>query len=232
MPSLTRRVARRWSRSWRSSPGSPDPIAYSLDTASTGKCGVDRLGRPVGRVRARRRIRRSAAPGGQGRAARRRPVRPARHGRSGRRHRRRPRRRWRPGGAGGLLQGSTPSSALVTLLEQNSGSYTWVAAAIGSNEASGYQLASGKPVMPIGGFNGSDPSPTLAQFQRYVSPGKDPLLPRRRTWRFRRPLDGWEQRQSAIAAWVQSHYTAPTVDGVTVYDLTQPPPADPEPASG
>ena len=26
--------------------------------------------------------------------------------------------------------------------------------------------------MPIGGFNGSDPSPTLAQFQQYVADGK------------------------------------------------------------
>ena len=26
--------------------------------------------------------------------------------------------------------------------------------------------------MPIGGFNGSDPSPTLAQFQQYVADGR------------------------------------------------------------
>ena len=46
--------------------------------------------------------------------------------------------------------------------------YTWVAATVGSNNASGYQLATGDPVMAIGGFNGSDPSPTLAQFQQLV----------------------------------------------------------------
>ena len=27
-------------------------------------------------------------------------------------------------------------------------------------------------MMPIGGFNGSDPSPTLEQFQQYVAEGK------------------------------------------------------------
>ena len=32
--------------------------------------------------------------------------------------------------------------------------------------------------MPIGGFNGSDPSPTLAQFQQYVDRAEDPLLHR------------------------------------------------------
>ncbi len=41
-----------------------------------------------------------------------------------------------------------------------------------SNNAAGYQLASGDPVMAIGGFNGTDPSPTLAQFEKYVSEGK------------------------------------------------------------
>ena len=47
-----------------------------------------------------------------------------------------------------------------------------MAAAVGSQNASGYQLATGDPVMAIGGFNGSDPSPTLAQFQQYVADGK------------------------------------------------------------
>ncbi len=41
-----------------------------------------------------------------------------------------------------------------------------------SNNAAGYQLASGEPVMAIGGFNGTDPAPTLAQFEQYVSEGK------------------------------------------------------------
>ncbi|MER2223192.1 MAG: glycosyltransferase family 39 protein, partial [Rhodococcus sp. (in: high G+C Gram-positive bacteria)] len=76
------------------------------------------------------------------------------------------------GAAGGLLQGSTPGAAVVSTLEENSDQFTWVAAAIGSNSASGYQLATQSPVMAIGGFNGSDPSPTLAQFQQYVAEGK------------------------------------------------------------
>ncbi len=36
----------------------------------------------------------------------------------------------------------------------------------------GLQLASGVPVMPIGGFMGSDPAPTLAQFQQDVATGQ------------------------------------------------------------
>ena len=76
------------------------------------------------------------------------------------------------GRAGGLLNGSTPSAALVTALKANSAIYTWVAATVGSNSASGYQLATGDPVMAIGGFNGTDPAPTLAQFIEYVREGK------------------------------------------------------------
>ena len=44
---------------------------------------------------------------------------------------------------------------------------------------SGYQLATDEPVMAIGGFNGTDPTPTLAQFEQYVRAGQDPLLHRR-----------------------------------------------------
>ncbi len=52
-------------------------------------------------------------------------------------------------------------------------STTWIAATTGAaNSAAGYQLATDDPVMAIGGFNGSDPSPTLAQFQQYVRDGK------------------------------------------------------------
>ena len=75
-------------------------------------------------------------------------------------------------GGGGLLDGSTPSAALTRLLETDAARYTWVAATVGSNNASGYQLATQLPVMPIGGFNGSDPSPTLAQFKAYVAAGR------------------------------------------------------------
>jgi 4-amino-4-deoxy-L-arabinose transferase-like glycosyltransferase len=64
------------------------------------------------------------------------------------------------GGTGGLLEGSTSSAAMTRLLQGDASVYTWAAATVGSNSASGYQLASGEPVMAIGGFNGTDPSPT------------------------------------------------------------------------
>ncbi|MFD6389175.1 glycosyltransferase family 39 protein [Nocardia sp. NPDC060259] len=125
----------------------------------------------------------------------------------------------RMGGAGGLLSGSRPSEQIVTLLEQNGGDYTWVAATVGSNSAAGYQLATELPVMPIGGFNGSDPSPTLEQFKTYVAEGKIHYFVAGGRGG---PGGNSESTSSAITAWVTANYTATTVDGVTLYDLTQP----------
>jgi 4-amino-4-deoxy-L-arabinose transferase-like glycosyltransferase len=75
-------------------------------------------------------------------------------------------------GAGGLLNASSPSPALVKKLQANAGRYTWVAAAVGANTAAGYQLGTRDPVMAIGGFNGTDPDPSLAAFKELVAEGK------------------------------------------------------------
>jgi hypothetical protein len=123
------------------------------------------------------------------------------------------------GGMSGLLEGSTPSAAVTAMLTQDASDYTWVAAAVGSNSAAGYQLATQDPVLAIGGFNGSDPSPTLAQFKAYVAAGKI-------HWfisggGFGGSMGG-SNASSAIATWVADTFESTTVDGVTLYDLTQP----------
>jgi hypothetical protein len=123
------------------------------------------------------------------------------------------------GGMGSLLNGSSVGSALKALLEKDGSKYTWVAAAIGSNEASGYQLATQLPVMPIGGFNGSDPYPSLAQFEKYVAQGKIHYFI---SGGGVGQANGGSNVGSQITAWVKAHYTAKTVDGVTIYDLTSP----------
>lgn len=122
-----------------------------------------------------------------------------------------------PGGVGSLLNGSQPSSALVALLKQGASGYTWVAAAIGSNSAAGIQLATGEPVMAIGGFNGSDPAPSLAQFQQLVREGK--LHYFIASGGFGTSMGG-SNASSQIAAWVAQTFTSTTVGGATVYDLS------------
>ncbi|MFI6211879.1 glycosyltransferase family 39 protein [Nocardia brasiliensis] len=125
------------------------------------------------------------------------------------------------GPAGGLLGASKPSDKVVALLAQNGGTYTWAAAAIGSNSAAGFQLATELPVMPIGGFNGSDPSPTLDQFKQYVAEGKiHYFIGSNRGEREGGPGDGGQSTSNQITQWVKDNYTATEVDGVTLYDLT------------
>ncbi len=124
------------------------------------------------------------------------------------------------GPAGGLLDASRPSANVIAMLESNGSDYTWVAAAIGSNSAAGFQLATELPVMPVGGFNGSDPSPTLDQFERYVADGKIHYFIGSGN---RGGADGGFGRSgtsSEISKWVEEHFTATEVDGITVYDLT------------
>jgi 4-amino-4-deoxy-L-arabinose transferase-like glycosyltransferase len=95
-----------------------------------------------------------------------------------------------------------------------------VAATVNANSAAGYQLASDDPVMAIGGFNGTDPAPTLAQFEKYVAEGKIHYFISGGG------AGGLGQGTGDVAAtitsWVESHFTAQTVGGTTIYNLTSP----------
>ncbi|AOR37235.1 glycosyl transferase [Streptomyces fodineus] len=124
------------------------------------------------------------------------------------------------GGAGGLVNGANVSSAAKELLAKDASKYTWVAASIGSQNAAGYQLATGHPVMAIGGFNGTDPSPTPAQFEKYVTEGKIHYF-----------IAGGGMgggmggsssgTSSRTTSWVESTFKKVTVGTATFYDLTQ-----------
>ncbi|MFL6094853.1 MAG: hypothetical protein ACJ71Y_05345 [Blastococcus sp.] len=52
---------------------------------------------------------------------------------------------------GTLTRPSQPSPAVTKLLDRDVSSYTWVAATVGAERAAGFQLASGHPVLPLGG---------------------------------------------------------------------------------
>jgi 4-amino-4-deoxy-L-arabinose transferase-like glycosyltransferase len=121
------------------------------------------------------------------------------------------------GGAGSLLGSSSVSATLSKLLKTDASNYKWVAAAVGSNSAAGYQLATQEAVMPIGGFNGSDPSPTLAEFKADVAKGEIHYFIGGTVG----AANGGSNISSQIASWVAAHYTAETVGGVTLYDLTK-----------
>jgi 4-amino-4-deoxy-L-arabinose transferase-like glycosyltransferase len=75
------------------------------------------------------------------------------------------------GGAGGATTTSA-TKQLVAYLEAHRGSAKYIVATFGSQSSASIIVESGMPVITIGGFNGSDPAPTLAQFERLVADGQ------------------------------------------------------------
>jgi hypothetical protein len=125
----------------------------------------------------------------------------------------------RGGGMGGLGGATTVSSALTSALDSNASSYSWVAATVGDNEASSLELATGHAVMALGGYNGTDPSITLAAFQQLVAAHKIHYFVANRSG-FIGSTAANTSTAYAIQQWVAKTFTATTVGGSTVYDLT------------
>ena len=137
------------------------PAAFAYDTMQTAQSGGDperRTGGRLGRwIRAR---------GGR----RRRTASQARRGHSAG-------RRAGDGFGGGpsaarAVAARSVSQAALDYLVANRGDADWIVAVSGSGSAAPIQLATGLPVMTMGGFNGGDASPTLAEFQAYVASGQ------------------------------------------------------------
>jgi hypothetical protein len=122
----------------------------------------------------------------------------------------------------------TVSSTLVTRLQAGAAGYRWVAATTSAPQAAPYELATGKPVMAIGGFMGSDNAISLPAFQQLVRDGKvhyfiegfspdgGPVAGRGGGG-FR---GGSTTDAGQIASWVVAHYPPETVGGTTLYDLS------------
>jgi 4-amino-4-deoxy-L-arabinose transferase-like glycosyltransferase len=124
-------------------------------------------------------------------------------------------------GSCGLMQAGTPRADVVDRLEVDADRFTWVAATVGSSCAAGYQLETEKPVMPVGGFNGSDPSPSRKQFEQLVAAHRIHYFI---TMTGDHRAD-YHRGQHLLASgkiqqWVQMHFAPIVMGGVTIYDLT------------
>ncbi len=105
------------------------------------------------------------------------------------------------GGLGGDRGGS--DSELLTYLEQHQGSTKYLVAVQNSNSAASYVIQTGKPVMSLGGFSGSDPVLTLSELQQLV---KENVV------RYFLGVGGFSGNND-IGQWVQSACTAVTLSG-------------------
>nr|WP_296776926.1 glycosyltransferase family 39 protein [Rhodococcus sp. (in: high G+C Gram-positive bacteria)] len=121
-----------------------------------------------------------------------------------------------PTSGGGLGGDSSESSDDVNALLESADT-TWSAAVNGSQTAATYELNTDTAVIAIGGWS-SDPAPTLDQFisyvsnhqvKYYISGGQGGGMG-----------GGSDTTSSEISEWVAANFTATTVDGVTVYDMS------------
>jgi 4-amino-4-deoxy-L-arabinose transferase-like glycosyltransferase len=77
-----------------------------------------------------------------------------------------------PVGGGSGSSAHTVNKALVTFLEKHQGSARYLVAVDGSMTSAPIIIDTGKAVMTMGGFNGSDPYPSLSQFEKLVATGQ------------------------------------------------------------
>jgi 4-amino-4-deoxy-L-arabinose transferase-like glycosyltransferase len=117
------------------------------------------------------------------------------------------------GGLGGAGREASTDAEVVALLQ--AAGTKWSAATIGAQGSAALALAGNTTVMGIGGFSGSDPAPTLEQFQALVAAGEVHYF-------VAGGFGGPGGDHSPIAAWVEQTFTPTTVGGATVYDLTRP----------
>jgi hypothetical protein len=166
------------------------PAAYALDTMATAYSGGDpSAGPPVASSDGR-------GPGGVGGGGA--PNGGFRGG---------------PGGAGGPGGGDAASSSLTDYLTANRGSATWIVAVTSASQAGSIELATGLPVMAMGGFSGTDPAPTLAQFQSMVASGQVRFV-------IVGGRGGGSSTTSEIDNWVQASGTVVSSVSSSLYDLS------------
>lgn len=125
-----------------------------------------------------------------------------------------------PGGPGGPGFGRVDDPALADLVAGADG--RWAAASVGSMMISDLELKTGESLMAIGGFTGSDNSPTLAQFQRYVADGQIRYFLDRPEGGRGGPLREEHGSSAQITDWVKANFTKNVVGNVGVYDLKAP----------
>jgi len=118
-----------------------------------------------------------------------------------------------PGGPGGGRNESTEQLQAMLKATDN----RWAAATVSSHGADSLELSTGTSIMAIGGFMGSDPAPTLTQFQQYVH---DHQVRYFLAGDGRGPGHGGADSEAGkITEWVKANFAAEIVDGTTVYDL-------------
>jgi 4-amino-4-deoxy-L-arabinose transferase-like glycosyltransferase len=115
--------------------------------------------------------------------------------------------------------GQADSPELDAMLEATS--TRWSAAIERSSAAAELELSTNTAVMAIGGFSGTDPAPTLAQFQDDVAHHRVAFYVSANN-KGRRGPGSRGRAHSDIATWVATNFHSAQVGDATVYDLSSP----------
>ena len=124
------------------------------------------------------------------------------------------------------------NSGLITYLEANQDGYFYLVAVSSANQASSIALQTGKPVLAMGGFSGTDPAMTVEKLQAMIANKQVRFI-------LLGGGGGPNGGSSAVSQWVQDNFTqvdSSLYSGSTstssagfgtggssqLYDLTQP----------
>jgi 4-amino-4-deoxy-L-arabinose transferase-like glycosyltransferase len=118
----------------------------------------------------------------------------------------------RNGGGPGEAVANTP---LITYLESHRGTATYLVATPSSNEAAPIIIATGRPVMSLGGFTGSDPILTVSQLASMAKKGEI-----RYFLLGGRGGPGGPGGSNGLTTWIEQHSKAITVGGTQLYQYT------------
>ncbi|SCX57081.1 4-amino-4-deoxy-L-arabinose transferase [Klenkia marina] len=110
----------------------------------------------------------------------------------------------------GRPDGAGVTAAAADLVRTGGAGFTWAAATVGHHGAD-LQLATGQPVMDIGGFSGQDPTTTLPQFQDDVAQHRI---------HYYVAGTGGGPDSVRILHWVRAHGTKVDVGDTEMYDLS------------
>ncbi|MFC9772186.1 hypothetical protein [Pseudarthrobacter sp. NPDC127529] len=120
-----------------------------------------------------------------------------------------------PAWAHDIAYGRSPDQQLVETLA-NSHGCTWAAASYAGQSAARLQIESGRPIMPIGGFAGSDAFPAPEDFKTKVAAGEICYFVAQEATLGVQPSGS---AVASIAKWVADNYSARTIGNTTVYSL-------------
>jgi 4-amino-4-deoxy-L-arabinose transferase-like glycosyltransferase len=102
-----------------------------------------------------------------------------------------------PAGPGGAMDfGGGADQALISYLTAHQGTATWLVATGSAQSAASLELATGRPVLAMGGFSGSDPAMTVAKLQHLVRSGQ---------LRYVLLTDGPGGSSQSVTSWVKAN---------------------------